>query len=541
MRFITGDECGLVKEVCPIRPTAAAGAGGGPSTAAGKVPGTARVYRIADASGVGQQQQQRDGDASSSSLCMDRRRGVVDLTWAGSSPSPGGGGDSDSSSNRRGTFFACLRMDGTVRLWESKGSSNDNGSSTGTKYRRVAELSNISASSNSESKEGDDSDSGSSSSSSSSPSANDALLFSQPLALEDLSSTTADCLRLCACNGAGDVSILGGNYSGQQEMSVVKRFNMFDENGKKNADTVAMKQQQMYPLISAMAVNRRNGWVALGGKDRETVLHDVESGKSLWKAKNLPPNPQTLLQPLVWPTSILFLDGVNSSVVGGGGGNVMAVGTAHQQVRIYDVRADERQQQRRPILCTPEGAIVQHKVTALCQLDAAHLAVGDAAGYVHSVDMRILHSPKDAVFVSTSKDYSDTRHAMAKQSGRFVGPTGSVRRIVKHSTLPRLAVVGLDRMLRIYDTRSRKQLHCIYLKQRLNCALFADDGFSDDDEGGSEDGDDDDVDQDDVVEDYVDSENENSSDNDDDGSDSSENEATSVSLPRKRRKGCKMR
>ena len=61
---------------------------------------------------------------------------------------------------------------------------------------------------------------------------------------------------------------------------------------------------------------------------------------------------------------------------------------------------------------------------------------------------------------------------LAANTGRLLGPAGSVSPIVKHESLPIVACVGLDRMLRTYDIVKRKQLDCIYLKQRLNCMLI---------------------------------------------------------------------
>ena len=74
-------------------------------------------------------------------------------------------------------------------------------------------------------------------------------------------------------------------------------------------------------------------------------------------------------------------------------------------------------------------------------------------------------------------------------------------------------------MLRVYDTKKRNQIDCVYLKQRLNCVLFhtnhiwdstADTGCSSDENEDDEnlDLDDTDLDQDDVVQDYVDSDDE---------------------------------
>jgi ribosome biogenesis protein NSA1 len=81
--------------------------------------------------------------------------------------------------------------------------------------------------------------------------------------------------------------------------------------------------------------------------------------------------------------------------------------------------------------------------------------------------------------------------------------------LAKHESLPFMAVVGLDRMLRIYDTNSRKQVNCMYLKQRVNCVLMGRDGTWGVD---GEDYNNSDVEQDDIVRDYVDSDHENGDD-----------------------------
>jgi len=181
----------------------------------------------------------------------------------------------------------------------------------------------------------------------------------------------------------------------------------------------------------------------------------------------------------------------------------MASGEAYKQVRLYDVRADSKT--RRPISFTPEG-LLSHRVTALCQVDEYHLVVGDAAGELLSLDTRILGKKQ-----KTSKSAT---------LGRYPGPCGSIRQIKRHESLPLLAVVGLDRMLRTYDIRKRKQVDCIYLKQRVNCVLFGSDGtWSSSEKESNMDGgmlidDDGDIDQEDNVQDYVDSEDEDGNDDD---------------------------
>ena len=123
--------------------------------------------------------------------------------------------------------------------------------------------------------------------------------------------------------------------------------------------------------------------------------------------------------------------------------------------------------------------------------------------------------------------------------GRFSGPAGSIRQIIKHETLPIIACVGLDRMLRTFDINKRKELDCVYLKQRLNCMLFCSDGTwgskgslveEEVGENGNEENDTEDegdIDDEDEVKDYIDS----SADEDSEGEDTEE-----APRPTKRRK-----
>jgi ribosome biogenesis protein NSA1 len=170
--------------------------------------------------------------------------------------------------------------------------------------------------------------------------------------------------------------------------------------------------------------------------------------------------------------------------------------------------------------------VLEHRVTSLCQIDSNRIVVGDSAGYIHAFDMRMISS-------------NHTRKFSANV-GRFNGPVGSVRQIVKHETLPIFACVGLDRMLRTFDINKRKQLDCVYLKQRLNCILCCPDRTwnsdgslvgdeRDVDENDSNSGveDEGDINDDDEVIDYIDSSgDEDSGDSDGfDASSSSEEEA----------------
>eukprot|EP00539_Tryblionella_compressa_P000819 CAMPEP_0178749400 /NCGR_PEP_ID=MMETSP0744-20121128/9388_1 /TAXON_ID=913974 /ORGANISM="Nitzschia punctata, Strain CCMP561" /LENGTH=519 /DNA_ID=CAMNT_0020402807 /DNA_START=15 /DNA_END=1574 /DNA_ORIENTATION=+ len=282
--------------------------------------------------------------------------------------------------------------------------------------------------------------------------------------------------RICAGDMLGNLVVL--DCKSTKSLDILQTYNAYTAN--KREDTISYTPGKMVntQIATAIAFDSAHGRVAVGGRERETSLIDLGTGKLVFKSKNLPPDPQTLLQQPVWPTAIEFL---NEDC------NVMAVGTAYKQVRLYDVR--ENSKTRRPTATTSEG-LLEYRVTSLCQVDGHEVVVGDTAGYIYSLDLRRM-----------GKNLKDPAN---RDMGRYVGPAGSVRQLKKHPTLPRLAAVGLDRMLRIYDTKKRKQLDCIYLKQRLNCVLFHPDDTWDVDKDDF-DPDDVDIDQDDEVRDYVDS------------------------------------
>lgn len=328
-----------------------------------------------------------------------RRRGIVDLCWT----------TSQRCVQAASAGFAALRMDGTVQVWKRR-DRIENESFGG--YRAISEIADVF---NDGSREAD------------------AVLtpFTRPLGLARLVRSDDDeapalCL-LAACNAQGTVSIL--NINQDSKPSVVRHFPTFGASPTTN--------DAQYPLACCMGVNETKQWIAVGGKDRETSIYDLESASRIWKTKNLPANPQTLLQPTTWPSAIHFLTDHHRMVVGN-----------DLQVRLYDVRTASIQ--RRPVAYTPPG-LLEQRVTCFCQTGEHDLVVADTAGYVVSVDLRNLKA---------------TGHA------RYVGPTGSVRQLAAHSKIPRMAAVGLDRMLRLYDTKTRRQVACMYLKQRLNCVLL---------------------------------------------------------------------
>ncbi|KAG7370993.1 hypothetical protein IV203_019563 [Nitzschia inconspicua] len=375
-----------------------------------------------------------------------RERGVVDLAWR-----------NDAGCEQ--FSFAALRKNGSVELWKAAAESRNKHAN----YVLVQTSKNI---------------------------------FQQdrpnPLGLGVFCNHN----RICAGDSLGNVVVLKNDSDLLEE---VQTYNAYK--GSKRGETLSYTRGQALntQLATAIAFDTSHGRVAVGGRERETCLIDIHTGVQVFKTKNLPPDPQTLLQQPVWPTAIQFLH--NDM-------NTMAVGTAYKQVRLYDVR--ESSKIRRPTQTTPED-LLEYRVTSLCQVSDYELVVADGAGYIYCLDLRRLGR--------------DLKAAANKDMGRYVGPAGSVRQLKKHPTLPRLAAVGLDRMLRIYDTKKRRQLDCIYLKQRINCVLVHGDDTWDFNDATVDvvDPDDLDIDQDDVVQEYVDSDEEGSH-----GDDSNE-DADSVS------------
>ena len=432
MRLLTGDECGLLKET---------------------IPELSRRRRKSEDESIPPKSAMPH--VSKDGVCridpkerQTRSRGVVDMTFT---PRCLDGGSDEND----GMSFASLRLNGSVERWEG---STTNRNAFGN-YDKIYTTENLF-----QGKGRRD-------------------IMGRPLGLGVFQSQS----RMCAGDMLGNLAVIK-----TENGDVVAHYNAYT--ASKRGDTISYipgktLNTQLATAMACDAVNRR---VAVGGRERETTMIDIETGNVIFKAKNLPPDPQTLLQQPVWPTSILFLDD----------SNLMAVGTAYKQLRLYDVRDDSKM--RRPTATTPEG-LLEYRVTALCQVDTYDLVVGDAAGYIYSLDLRTLSR--------NSKDLAN------KNMGRYVGPAGSVRQLKKHPTLPRMAAVGLDRMLRIYDTNKRKQIDCIYLKQRLNCVLFGRDGTwaTEDDRSNNNvqvDEDDWDIDQDDVVRDYVDSDEEENDESD---------------------------
>lgn len=254
-----------------------------------------------------------------------------------------------------------------------------------------------------------------------------------PVALTCLPPTSAsssETSRVLTCNGEGEVQI-----------------SSMAADGSLSNDTKSARFSIRGPISAATTVGTGGSGsglaLAAGGKENDLKMWDISTGQCTWKAKNVPHDFLDMRQP-VWITALCRLAGPESH--SGTGPQPIVAGTAHRQLRLYDARA-----QKRP---THSVDADEHGITTMAVAPGdEEVVVADTAGLVRVLDLRTM-----------------------KWGRRFEGPAGSVRGLAFHPTLPVLACVGLDRMARVYDFRSREQKFQIYLKQRLNAVLFDGEG-----------------------------------------------------------------
>eukprot|EP00986_Skeletonema_menzelii_P006296 scaffold2378_cov152-Skeletonema_menzelii.AAC.14 len=510
MRIITGDECGLLKEVIPelSRPTENNNAS---TIHSGNARPSATSIQAAAAAQMQQGSNNTNGVLSSSSAVrkieesegQSRERGVISMVFVPSAL------ESNEEMMDDASFqFATLRMNGVVQLWKgSRSTGNEEGHVTPATYRQVGLCQNvfqdITTRSNGRrngNKSDEENENNASSSfvdgTSSNNNSTDNTVTGwnahqpiRPIAMvssrrHDTTTTTSSSSSssssnnpiLACADSMGNISLLNSNnlqkgilstynafeLSTNQIIQAQTKANIKSATSNNAVLTYTKGRYANTAICTALELCSRGERLAIGGRERGVRVVDLTSGKLLWKAKNLPPDPQTLLQQPQWTTCI-------QSIAMGNNEELLATGTAYKQVQIYDIRASSTT--RRPVWYTPEG-LLTHRITTICQLhtttNSNTLAIGDSTGDCHLIDIRKMHS---------GKQYS-ARKQIAKEEiglGRLVGPGGSIRTLVSHPTLPYLACVGLDRKLWTWDVSKRKMMDCVYLKQRLNCALFCGD------------------------------------------------------------------
>jgi hypothetical protein len=193
--------------------------------------------------------------------------------------------------------------------------------------------------------------------------------------------------------------------------------------------------------------------LAYGGLNSDLKVLDVATGKTTFRAKNIAPD-RTGLPAAVWLRDVRFWHGDERQMV---------TITGHNQIRIYDARAQRRpvfsqrveQREGQYLRTLPLGQLI------LTGREETHALMCDTAGDIFGFDL-----------------------AARQLHGVFKGQAGSVRGMSLHplaesdtaGPLARLASVGLGRHLVVHEPATRAVVASIYLKQRLNAVLFSCEG-----------------------------------------------------------------
>ncbi|CAM6128722.1 unnamed protein product [Calypogeia fissa] len=186
--------------------------------------------------------------------------------------------------------------------------------------------------------------------------------------------------------------------------------------------------------VLCMKVDGGEQHAVFGGKDVDVNVWDVAKKSKLWSGKTPHRDNLGLISP-AWVTAVAFLSKEDHRKI--------VVGTGHHQVRLYDIGA-----QRRPVLAFDYGESPIKTVTE--DPDGYSVYVGTGGGDLACFDMRT-----------------------GKLLGGFKGKcAGSIRSVVRHPVLPIIASCGLDRYLRIHNTKTRQLLASLFLKQQLVSVAF---------------------------------------------------------------------
>ena len=333
MRIITGDECGLLKEVIPelCRPSnndvvsASSSSSSAPSATAihaGRARPSATSIQAAAAS-YGNQSSSSASKSSSSAVqrlepqpeSIGRDRGVVSLAFL---PSNGGGQEFN---------FAALRMNGIVETWSGNRitsyDDDDEVNVTAASYKKSGGLAKsvilndekdeedgneddaVSSSSIGENGE-DGAQSNSNSNGNSSPSKGwyteqpirpiGMVSTYNPIQSNDNNSSTSNNPILATCDSIGTISILNTNHLSK---GVVSTYNAFDNitssslpspSSSKNAIgkgtlTYTKGRFANNNIATSMAICGSGTRLGVGGRERGMRIVDLESGKLIWKVR----------------------------------------------------------------------------------------------------------------------------------------------------------------------------------------------------------------------------------------------------------------
>lgn len=337
MRIITGDECGLLKEVIPelCRPPQTDGSGrpmnntpwGSLQSSSAPRPSATTIQAAASSYGTTNDLNGAIQRLEGAEDAQGRERGVVSMTFVPSD----GGGSSSNGGDGGGFNFATLRMNGSIELWSASRTfpptdTNEDGHSKNNNEANVTParyqmLSSTNVMQN-------DEEDGSGSGGSMEEEENEDLTNSvngrgingdkdngskgwyhnppiRPMAMvsrysnfvpnnDNTTSTDADEGNnnnhiLAACDSVGNISLVNAWECGK---GVVHRYSAFFDDSSTNNNkyskeaavlTYTKGQYKNTSLATCVGMDGRGERLAVGGRERGVRVLDLESGRLLWK------------------------------------------------------------------------------------------------------------------------------------------------------------------------------------------------------------------------------------------------------------------
>ena len=237
MRILTGDECGLLKETIP------------------------ELSRCSDSAGVTQPASDEGVsrlDYDGSPGTMSRSRGLVGMTFV-----PCHDGDD--------IAYSALRVDGSVERWQGsipKEVGKSGISKSAGRYQMTHSWKNIFATNGKTA--GDTKHS---------------PTVGRTTAIAGSKSSSSDPKNIIACcTSMGRISVMDMFHL---EKGVVAQYDAFKVNANNDRITVTKGKFQNRDIATSMAIDPADSSrIAIGGRERETILLDIETGKNLWKVSD---------------------------------------------------------------------------------------------------------------------------------------------------------------------------------------------------------------------------------------------------------------
>lgn len=242
-------------------------------------------------------------------------------------------------------------------------------------------------------------------------------------------------------------------------------------------DGTVHKFQLPAPITDAKLDPLMRGRLAFGGGENDAKLWDLAKGEVVWRAKNVREDHLCLRVP-VKVASVQWATGCAPSR------GLLITGSKDGKIRLYDVKAQRRplfelqigfqvgggsggytgtaDDMPRPMMCSAVTQVRGKDWSFFC---------GNTMGVLREYDLRNLPSCNAAEIPPGRKSHSKWAARQMPFKRGYKGITGSIRAMDVHATGETLVAVGLGRFAYVFETRKRRMVSKVYLKQKL-CAVL---------------------------------------------------------------------